>query len=362
MMNRTGWLLLCAPLAAAGLLLPMTTGGCNSDNGGSGGSGNTGNTATTTTHHTGGTGAGGGTGATGAGASGGGGGATTCGDGATEHTIQDITTGVVGTGVPVKVSGAVVMSQKFLVSKSSSGNCLWGIYISAPGLQTTAPNTGILALNYGTPASVPDGGTTAYCPKLDDPNESPGDKIPDQIQPGDVVDLIGETDKFLLNQCATEDAGAQVGQFQLSKVCQVTVVSQGGAVPAPAVMTTQQLAQIPSPTDSAFHDSWGGVKVQINAPSAQPSGVGGGNSVVGNYGVITLDQDDIQVGDKIYYRGYQKSQVCHAGPVFNGATTWTSIEGFHYLDYCTWDVQVNDKCADFAPRSTDCTADTCAPY
>jgi hypothetical protein len=361
MMNRTGWLLLCAPLATAGMLLPMTTGGCQSNEvgGGSGNIGNIGNTGGSgNIGNTGGSGNTGNTGNTG----GTGGGQTACGVGTTAATIQDITTGAVGTGVAVTVTGAVVMSQKYLVTTSGSGNCLWGVFVSAPGLPTTAANTGILAVSYGNPATIPDGGTKAYCPKIDDNSAVTGDAIPDQVQPGDVVTIIGTTDKFLLNNCATEDAGAAVGQFQIAQVCSVTVTQSGGAVPAPAVISGADLARLSSPTDTEFHDQWGGVKVRINAPSAQASGVGGGNSVVGDYGIITLDQNDIQVGDGIYYRGYQKSNPCYAGPVFDGPMTWTSIDGFSVLDYCTWGLAVNDKCSDFNPQSTDCTVATCAPY
>jgi hypothetical protein len=94
-----------------------------------------------------------------------------------EATISDVTTGVVGPGVKVQVTGAVAMSQKFLVSKgSSSGSCLWGVFVSAPNLTETAPNSGMLVLDYGFNAEIDDGGTDAYCPRLGiDPT---GDDIP----------------------------------------------------------------------------------------------------------------------------------------------------------------------------------------
>ena len=74
----------------------------------------------------------------------------------------------------------------------------------------------------------------------------------------------------------------------------------------------------------------------------------------------------IERRDKIYYRGYQKMQVCHAGPVFTAAASapyysFNHIEGFSYLDFCTWSLGVNDKCADFDPASEDCAGMTSCP-
>ena len=67
----------------------------------------------------------------------------------------------------------------------------------------------------------------------------------------------------------------------------------------------------------------------------------------------------LQLGDKLYYRGYlKKNNACYDGPKFaNAVTEFTSMEGFLYLDFCTWNLQPNDKCADLSPHSDDCTSD-----
>ncbi len=290
----------------------------------------------------------------GGGSSSGSGGDPTCGDGAVDATVQKIAKGEIGPEVDVKLDGVVAMSQKFLVSKSSTGSCLWGVFVSAPDLQTTAEYTGLLALSYGTPAAVPEGGDKAYCPKL---GEDPaGDRIPDDVQPGDVLNIIGETSNFLLSNCANEPKGSQVPQRQLAKVCSAQKVGTA-SVPKAMVMPKGEIEDLGSAIKTAFHDKWGGVKVRIEDVTAQPVD---GMSVVGDYGVIALDEG-VEVGDKIYYRGYQKDP-CHTGPQFDGPITFTAIEGFHYLSYCTWGLQPNDKCSDFDPKSGDCTADSCAPY
>src|SRR5690606_20272872 len=112
-----------------------------------------------------------------------------------EATIQQLTTGEIGVDQKVTLKDVVAMSHKFLVSKSkNTGSCLWGVFVSAPGLTDTAANTGMIILSYGTDASIPEGETVAYCPKLgQDPT---GDQIPDDVAPGDVLTVTGTNQVF----------------------------------------------------------------------------------------------------------------------------------------------------------------------
>lgn len=364
-MTRTRYLYLFGALVAApSMLVALTAGGCAGKN--STGSGGTGGATHTTS-----TAAGGGGNQNTAG--GGQGGDVTCGVGAVEVTIQQITDdtaqGHVGPGVDVHVTGAVAMSQKFLVSKGGSGSCLWGVFVSAPNITTTAPHTGILLLSYGTQASTPDGGSQSFCPLIED--GPVGDAIPDDIQPGDVININGESDKFLLSQCASQPNGSEVGQFQISKACRVTKTGTA-AVPAAAVVNSADYTDFVDQTlaAQAFHDQWGGVKVRLSTVSATDGAGGSSGTIVGQYGIITLDQpaaSGIQIGDKVFYEGaFKATDVCKAGPVFDvnpgGTQNFTFVDGFHYLDFCTWSLAVNDKCSDYSPQSQDCTAATCAPY
>ena len=72
-------------------------------------------------------------------------------------------------------------------------------------------------------------------------------------------------------------------------------------------------------------------------------------------GHIIASGSNLQIGDKLYYRGYLKAtNFCYAGPVYpNPMTTFTSIEGISYLDFCTWGLSPNNKCSDLAPPSPD---------
>lgn len=277
-------------------------------------------------------------------------------------TVQDITTGVLGPKVPVQVKGVVVMSHKFLVSQSSStGSCLWGVYVSAPGLTETAANTGILVVSYGTSAVVADGGTKAYCPVLG--QDPAGDGIPDDVVPGDVLDIAGKTDNFINKSCGTNTTDATVGQYQISNVLPGGAVKVGtAAVPAAHVLTDAEVASLASPTDKAFHDQWGGVKVRIQNVTAVPQVNGdGGTSITDQYGQILLMDSNLLVGDKNYYQGLlAKTDVCHKGPVYaDAATTFTSIDGFSYLNFCTWSLEPDNRCVDLQPPSDDCQGNTC---
>jgi hypothetical protein len=309
-------------------------------------------------------GSGGSSGTEGSGASSSAGGANAGGEGqggiagceGPEATVQGITGGDFGPGSKVALTGVVAMSQKFLVSKSkSTNNCLWGVFVSAPGLTETAANTGILILSYGTKASIPEGGDTAYCPRLG--QDPAGDKIPDGTLPGDVLDVVGVVSRFPdPPECASPNPPNQVGMLQLSSVCKAEKTGTA-AVPAPHVLTADELASISSTTDKEFHDQWGAVKVRAENLTVEPQN----GQVVGDFGKIKFT-NGLEIGNKIYYRGYSNN-FCHEGPVFTDpAAVFTRVDGFHYLDYCTWGLQPNDKCSDYDPKSGDCAeATTCPP-
>lgn len=329
---------------------------------------------TTTSSSSSGSGNAGGTGGASGGSGGGGAGGMglTC-DGSVV-TIEQITNpkaaGFVNDGAPVQVKGAVAMSQKFLVSKgSTSGTCLFGVFVSAPGLTETKEYSGIMVVSKGSDAVVdPMDPTKSFCGKIsnrfgNDP--PPGDSIPDDIKPGDVVDVIGVADYFLLTSFCTKPTDSKVAQRQIAFACKVEKTGTA-TPPTPHVFTTpEDVAKLASTTDTAFHDMWGGVKVRVgieSTPVPQPDPGGGPGMVVTNkFGEILLTTSNLRVADKLYYRGYDK-QTCYTGPMFSDVNIkWTAIDGFSYLNFCTWDLEPSNKCADFNPASEDCTNVTCPP-
>lgn len=350
---------LSVAVIAVGCQSNSTSSGTPGGGGDGGGSGTTTGTNTGTNTGSGNGGAGqGGTGNQGGGSNTGGGGQTGACDGE-EHTVQDIASGVIGAGVHVKLTGVVAMSQKFLVSQSSkTGSCLWGFFVSAPGLTETGEHTGLMVVNYGSQAVIPDGGTKAYCPAIGFGDDA-GDKIPNDVKPGDVFDIIGTTDSYVSQSCANEPNGASVGQIQVKNACSIT--RTGTATPPKAhVFKGAEIAKLASPDDADFHAKWGNVKVRLENVNAKvvAGGAGGGEQggIVGDYGLITLEEG-VQVGDKLYYQGYNKKNVCHAAPAFASTTAFDFIEGISYLNFCTWDVEVADKCGGFSPSPDDCKAE-----
>ncbi len=272
-----------------------------------------------------------------------------------DQTIADLTTGAVGVDQKVTLRGVVAMSQLFLVSKSkNTGSCLWGVFVSSPGIGETAANSGMIVLSYGSPATIPEGETEAYCPKLG--QEPTCSAIPDDVKPGDVLTVIG-THQVFPNppNCTGDNPPNQVGMRQLSAVCHVARDGTA-AVPTPHVLTAEEADLITSLDDAAFHDAWGGVKVRVENVGVTP--VDG--EVLGSFGVVTLD-NGIPVGDKVYYRPYSDN-LCHSGPVFSDTeVVFDHIDGFHYLNFCSWGIEAGDKCGDFAPASEDCAGNTTCP-
>lgn len=305
--------------------------------GGSGGSGNTGNTGN-------GGSSGSSTGGTAGSATGGSGGSA----GSSSVTISDITTGVIPANQDVTLTGAVVMSREFLVSQTSSGSCLWGVFVSSPGLTETAANSGIIVLSYGDNATMNDGGTKAFCPIL---SVAPtGSGIPDDIAPGDVVDIAAKTSYYAASGCNAPK------QYQLISA---TLTKTGtAAVPTPHALAAADIASLAG-TDTAFHDMWGGVKVRIANVTATPQG-DAGTSITDQFGHIVLAGSNLQVGDDIYYQGALKStDACHDGPQYaNASQAFVSIDGFSYLDFCTWSLEPASKCGDLDPASEDCAIGT----
>jgi hypothetical protein len=271
--------------------------------------------------------------------------------------------GALGVKLPARLEGVVATSQKFLVSQSNSGTCLWGVFVSAPGLAEAQPYSGIMLVSKGIPAAIPPGGNKAFCPKLSNykPGDpAPGDAIPDDVKPGDVLNVTGVVDEYIPASCGNLPTDSKQPQRQLAFTCKVDKTGTA-AVPAPHVFSDPgDIAKLADQADAAFHMQWAGTRVAVKnvKPEPQPDPAGGANPVVvGKFGVIKLQGSGLEIGDKIYYRGYEQNG-CYKAPVYSDLNmTFNEIEGLHYLNFCTWGVQPNNKCADFDPASQDCATE-----
>jgi hypothetical protein len=359
-----GAMVLATAATATGCRAAGTTGG----SGGSGGEGGTGqgNPASS--------GASGMNSSVGPGGSGPGGGGPGGGDGTggsasdcegpvktVEQVANPNAVGAVGEGLPVRLQGVVATSQKFLVSQSNSGTCLWGVFVSAP-ITEAKEYSGVMVVSKGIPAAIPPGGNKAYCPKLSNhkPGDPlPGDAIPDDVKPGDVLDVTGVVDAYIPGTCGSKPTDSKTPQRQVSFTCKV---DKAGTAPLPKahVFTDADIANLADQANPTFHTQWAGVRVGVTnvKPAPQPDPAGGANPVVvGKFGIIKMQDSGLEVGNKMYYRGYEQNG-CYKGPMYTDLDmTFSSIEGVHYLNFCTWGIQPNDKCADLAPASEDCATD-----
>ncbi|WP_438019637.1 hypothetical protein WMF18_11435 [Sorangium sp. So ce315] len=298
-------------------------------------------------------------------------------------TIEEITTGVVPRDTVVELKGVVAMSQKFFVDLTRSGACLWGVFVSSPNLTETAANTGILAVSRSEALTDEDG--DVVCPRLE--GASAGDPFPDDVAPGDVLDIVGETTYFSSSLCSDacgdlncdaesdppetadtcrQDCGASreliaqsaVGQYQVEWIKSVTRTGHVDP-PTPHVLTADEVLKLSSPTEAEFFHAWGGVKVRIEGPldPVLRTNSMGEDVVVGSYGNIHLEGGPVQVGDKIYYVGGAQG-ACHKGPIYSDVNVvFNRVDGFLYNNFCIWSLQPANKCADIDPPSEDCATD-----
>ncbi|WP_438000895.1 hypothetical protein WMF26_15020 [Sorangium sp. So ce185] len=302
-------------------------------------------------------------------------------------TIEEITTEVVPRDTVVELKGVVAMSRKFFLDDTNSGDCLWGVFLSSPGLEETAANSGILAVSRSK--ATTDGNGEPVCPSLE--SASAGDPFPDDVAPGDVLDVVGETTYFSSSSCrdacgdltcdsaseppenasnCRQDCGTSpelipqsaIGQFQIEWIKSAMRTGRVD-VPEPHVLTADEVVKLSSPTETPFYHKWGGVKVRLEG-SLSPvlrTNTMGEETVVGSYGNIHVENGTegglVQVGNKVYYIGGAQS-ACHQGPVYSDVNvTFNRVDGFIYKNFCIWSLQLTNKCTDIDPPSDDCVED-----
>lgn len=368
-MNRTGRIhrsaLITAglfALASAAACQPSETTSAANNQGGSGNQGGDGGSG-----NQGGAGAQGGDGGSGAQGGGTGGTIDPCSDGATAATVYDVTKGNIGVGIKVRLDGVIAMSERLLISYSNSNKfCLWGVYVSAPKtadgqqLLETEAYSGALVLSEGG------GGQNLIADKaacLTDPKAN-DDAIPKDIKPGDVLNVVAKKDTFLLTTCGSQQNETDIASIQMENACKVEKVGTA-AVPAPHAFTADETALLaaqskavvtPAPGAEEFKRMWGNVKIKVTdwSPNLWPPSGGNPGGVTGPFGIIRIAPHNLQIKDNFYYK-QGSAKVCETAPKFaDTGVTFDHVQGFYALDFCTWVLFNDDKCADFSPQSDDC--------
>jgi hypothetical protein len=263
----------------------------------------------------------------------------------------------------LRLKGVVATSRKFQVSTSASG-CLWGVFVTAPGASVVEYGSMQLVTKGAPPETTADGDTVC---KTD---QASAGEIPNDIQPGDVIDVSGFLDEFLLNNCgkpSTQDPNVinpkpEAGQRQIKDVSCIQKISSG-APPAPAEITDAAtltaIAQGKNTDDLLY--KWSGALVKVTAPltSKQVPETGAkyfNCSAVSGFGDINFEQTELTLSNTLYY-----NDLTCAGPRdnnkrydFQHPATFTSVTGIFALDFCTWQLSVRSRCDDILPKSPSC--------
>ena len=310
-MKRSLGLLWASALALTTVGIIALSVGCAEDDkdtstGGSGGTGE------------GGTGNGGtGNGGTGEGGSGNNG--SGCYTGQTK-TVAEVTDTALDTAV--EISGIATTKRVVASFSKNTLSCLWAVFVKDPDT-----NRGLMVISYGDKAPS-DATTELDCPET-------GSAIPADIQPGDVLKIVGKVTEYAPN---TADCNGVPKQRQVS-TCKVEKTDHQDP-PAPIEVTDLKLL-------AAGNANYQGLLVKVSGAGMT---YGTNGNPVQAYGAMKIDAGDgviLEVHNKFFYRRDGSQQ-------FDNNTPFTSITGVSHLDYCTWVIQARDKCTDFNPASKDC--------
>jgi hypothetical protein len=325
--------------------------------GGSAGTSSTNGTAGTSTNGTAGSQTGGSSGSSG--------GATDCtGKEATVFSANDM-----GTALNTKIvlKGVVATSQKFLVSQSkTSGACIWGVFVSAPGLDAVTEYSGIEVTAKGQPAVTDGSGNLGPCPTGAD-----GGPIPDDIQPGDQIDLTAYVTEFPFadfkkTNCTDKGVTLNYAQRQLEvseKIAQCLAVTKGGGkIPAPKEFSdATEIGQLADGQNTGdINRKWGASLIKLVGPftptQPNPGDYGNAMDAVSKFGDIAVTQHSLLVNNTVFYTdlsggGPKDGSKKYAYPI---STSFTSFTGIHFLDFCTWSLSIRTNCGDIDPKAADC--------
>jgi hypothetical protein len=250
-------------------------------------------------------------------------------------TLEEIRTGAVLAGVSVAAI-ATATSQKFLVSQTEAGSCLWGAFAGSEAV--AGEPRGLLVVSYGNPAPA-----EARC-------ESGTDAIPDDLAPGDSVRIVGRASSFAPASC---DATIAAPQMIADARCPFERLARGAPI-EPVTLPLDIASNLATGLDAELVQRWAGGLVQIESVSTLPNDDGDG--AVRPYGVIALAETELEVHADIEYGDLSAGgpRDPSKGLEFPYPTNFRSITGLVYLDYCTYSLAPRDRCLDFDPSSRGC--------
>jgi hypothetical protein len=249
--------------------------------------------------------------------------------------LDELRAGIVLPSVPV-VLVATATSQKFLVSQTDAGSCLWGVFVGDS--PAAGEPRGVLVISYGDESLG------------DAPCEPGTDAIPDDIAPGDSVRVIGRSSSFVPSSC---DGIVPAPQVIADARCPFERLDRVAEV-EPLTLPFDVADDLARGADPELVRRFAGGLVRLENVSALPNESGDG--AVRPYGVVALAETELEIHADIEY-----GDLSAGGP--RDATKsldvpypaeFRSITGLIYLDYCTYALAPRHRCGDFNPPTSAC--------
>jgi hypothetical protein len=244
--------------------------------------------------------------------------------------LDEIRAGIVLPSEPV-VLVATATSQKFLVSETEAGNCLWGAFVGDD--PTDDEPRGVLVVSYG--------------------NEAPGaercepgtDAIPDAVAPGDSLRIAGRASSFVPSSC---DGIVAAPQMIADARCPIERIERTAEI-EPFTLPFDVADSLARGADPELVRRFAGGLVRVENVSALPNETGDG--AVRPYGVVALAETELEIHADIEY-----GDLSAGGPRDPAKSLdvpypaeFRSITGLVYLDYCTYALAPRRRCGDFDP-------------
>jgi hypothetical protein len=245
--------------------------------------------------------------------------------------------------VAIAVGPLVATSQKFLVSEAKSGSCLWGTF--AQERERHGAGSGLFLVSFGAPH--PDGEACA----------AGTDGLPDDLQPGELVEVEGKLVDYSPSACA---AVAPVQQLVVDAACPLRRVGSVSA-PEPVSIDASLANRLAEGKDEQLLHDWSGVLVRLSAVSALQDTEDG--DAVFPFGVVRLQETSLEVHSRLYYFDLSEGGPRASGkaPHYGYPTSFSDVVGIVFLDYCSWVLAPRDRCQDLEPASAGCAAQARGP-
>jgi hypothetical protein len=113
--------------------------------------------------------------------------------------------------------------------------------------------------------------------------------------------------------------------------------------------------------DAELLRQWGGALVRLESVSAVQDQDDG--DAVFPFGVLRLAETSLEVHSRLYYFDLSEGgpRAAGKGPRFDYPTSFSSLSGIVFLDYCSWVLAPRDRCTDLSPGSAGCSASAAGP-